>query len=256
MTRWFQFKIFAILIMTASAAAQWLPQRNGLPIDHSAGAWAIDASDAKHAVVSAWNGLFLTTNGGDLWRELVIPSAVMGDITDVTMPDSMHIWVGHTPGQIDASTDGGKNWTRQFRDSTATGMLEYIKCFDSMNGVAVGDAVSFGNIKSISMLNKTTGWVAGRIVDMKNKTQQFLGNTTDGGIHWIWEVNPDPSINYSLVAFIDTLTGFLSGSGGQLFKTTDAGNTWMKKQAPESFEDVQFTDANTGWAIGASGSEL
>lgn len=55
--------------------------------------------------------------------------------------------------------------------------------------------------------------------------------------------------------FIDDSTGWVVGSGGSIFKTTDGGSTWLVEQYqnyryPCNLFDVWFTDKNNGIAVG------
>lgn len=53
------------------------------------------------------------------------------------------------------------------------------------------------------------------------------------------------------VTFVDANKGWIVGSGGTIFATIDAGNSW--KQVPkfttDTIREVHFTDENTGWLL-------
>ncbi len=56
---------------------------------------------------------------------------------------------------------------------------------------------------------------------------------------------------------VDCMTGYAVGSTGDIFKTTDAGATWINVQNPaytDRLNRVHFpVNASTGWAVGESG---
>jgi len=58
------------------------------------------------------------------------------------------------------------------------------------------------------------------------------------------------------VHFPTSTVGYVVGSGGAIFKSTDAGDTWTEQTSPtaSTLYDVFFLDANNGWAVGAGGT--
>lgn len=102
--------------------------------------------------------------------------------------------------------------------------------------------------------------------------------TSDGGATWVVRDSAIPGYGKN-VYFVDQLNGWMVSSGGSYFyqtgpaswslallwgavsKTTDGGVTWQRMDPHTDqvtgpfldFEDVYFTDLNTGWIVGASG---
>ena len=60
------------------------------------------------------------------------------------------------------------------------------------------------------------------------------------------------------VYFLDTLKGFVAGTAGSLFKTTDGGQTWTKifTGIKNPIKKIYFADENTGRLIGENGMVL
>ncbi len=82
-------------------------------------------------------------------------------------------------------------------------------------------------------------------------------STGDGG----WEsVMPKPSARqWSAVQFIDDKTGWIIGNHCVIMKTTDGGKNWAPQgpRLPDKFMyDMDFTDKDHGWAVGAGMSSL
>ena len=57
--------------------------------------------------------------------------------------------------------------------------------------------------------------------------------------------------NLSKVEFVDSLTGWASGEGGTIVKTTDGGNSWIQQatNVQNNIQDLFILDKNNGWAI-------
>ena len=53
--------------------------------------------------------------------------------------------------------------------------------------------------------------------------------------------------------FPTSTVGYVVGGGGNIYKSTDAGDTWVQQTSPttNTLYDVFFLDANTGWAVGS-----
>jgi photosystem II stability/assembly factor-like uncharacterized protein len=53
------------------------------------------------------------------------------------------------------------------------------------------------------------------------------------------------------VTFVDASKGFIAGSGGTLFETSDGGETWKKRAnfTEDSLKQIWFSDASNGWLL-------
>lgn len=83
---------------------------------------------------------------------------------------------------------------------------------------------------------------------------KYLAKSTDGGITWK-QVVPD-SLNESFVNlyFVDANTGWVFGTGDFFLRTKDGGASWQKTQMSGVY-DGQFLDANNGYVtVSASGT--
>jgi photosystem II stability/assembly factor-like uncharacterized protein len=136
-------------------------------------------------------------------------------------------------GTILHTTDGGMTWTPQASGTTAT--LDDVYFVDATQGWAVG-----------GKNNDTPGVPSGIIL-----------HTTDGGTTWTTQ-HTTTGHRFWSVHFVDAATGWASGDFGMIAKTTDGGATWESQiiSAPDGslgpIKDVQFIDANRGWAIGSA----
>ena len=59
------------------------------------------------------------------------------------------------------------------------------------------------------------------------------------------------------VYFFDANTGWITGHGGAILKTTDGGSNWDRQSPiPMNLHSIYFVDADTGWAVGDVGAVL
>jgi photosystem II stability/assembly factor-like uncharacterized protein len=75
---------------------------------------------------------------------------------------------------------------------------------------------------------------------------------------WCWQ-NPRPTGNrVNAVFFLNATTGWRAGDSGEIFKTSDGGQTWVRQNSDinAAIYGIRFLDANTGWATGAYGAML
>ncbi len=81
--------------------------------------------------------------------------------------------------------------------------------------------------------------------------------TGAGSTGWCWQ-HPRPMRNpvYAM-HFRNASTGWAGGGGGEIFKTTDGGASWVRQRAggAEAILAIQFLDASRGWAL-TSGSAV
>lgn len=72
--------------------------------------------------------------------------------------------------------------------------------------------------------------------------------------NWEWQ-NPLPQGN-SLAGshFFNSTTGFMTGLGGTILKTTNSGETWVRKESGTLafLYSIHFISESVGWAAGDS----
>jgi photosystem II stability/assembly factor-like uncharacterized protein len=199
-----------------SLQAPWEDRRGNLPSGWGV-AWAMDACDMNTAVVALRTGIWQTTDAGHSWQSLGYPTSLYNLPSDVAMPDKYHIWVASDSGKIDFWLAANGTWHEQYHDTSVTTFMNYIEMFDTLNGIAMGDA-------------KGSGLPA-----------VFL-HTSDGGAH-LTSVN-DSSFGYfsgdlwRRLDFIRSSTGYFFESGQapqRIYKTTDVCAHWTALPLPAPF---------------------
>jgi len=223
-----KLKKYILVIVTINTLsypikAQWFEVTN-LPLDWRT--WVIDSYDSSITTGPYGNAaLYITTNGGASWNTVSRPSF----IDDISMIGSDKIWISNSIGEIWATKDGGNNWTLQFYDPQQTEFMNYIEMFDSLNGIAMGDAPS--DIKPALFLR-----------------------TTDGGEHWI-SMNKTSLIGlwsgdtWRWIDFVDINIGYFYSyreAPRKLYKTTDGGSSWVKLNENMGCEILKFYNENIG----------
>lgn len=99
-----------------------------------------------------------------------------------------------------------------------------------------------GAVNSIFPVNDLTCFAAGNSII----------RTTNGGANWSSQFGGIGEL-YS-VYFINTNTGWVTGAMGQIYKTTNSGNSWQTVGLPTSntYYSVYFLNDQTGWLAGSA----
>jgi photosystem II stability/assembly factor-like uncharacterized protein len=212
--------LFIILVFSNVTLAQWY--ETNMPFRWSTN--KIDAVDSLILTGPSYGGvLYITEDGGNSWKTSTLPS--LYDVKEIISPDK--IWFKNYE-EIWATKDGGVNWQLQFYDPNLTTFLNYIEMFDSLNGVAMGDAPT-------------------------QTTPTLFLRTTDGGENWI-------SMNHSLIGlwsgdvwrrvdFVDINVGYFYSYGQipeKLYKTTNGGIDWIVLSDSMECRVIKFYDEDLG----------
>ena len=82
-------------------------------------------------------------------------------------------------------------------------------------------------------------------------------SVTQTNAQWVLQ-NSTTTQNLLGVSFVDSLNGWVVGSGGIILHTTDAGNQWFRQQSSTTATllSTSFCDKQNGWATGHSGTIL
>lgn len=72
---------------------------------------------------------------------------------------------------------------------------------------------------------------------------------------WNYEYQKELGITFYGVHFPAQTAGYMVGSDGAIFKSTDGGGTWVQQTSPVTLAlfDVFFKNATEGWAVGDNG---
>lgn len=141
----FFFVFMGLLTAQAqSAQAHWKtsPQNSGATVQLR----GISAVSAKIAWASGARGTVLrTVDGGHHWEKLAVPGAEALDFRDIQAFDADHAWIlSIGPGEqsrIYGTTDGGKSWKMQFKNSDPRAFYDCFAFWDSKHAIVMSDSV-------------------------------------------------------------------------------------------------------------------
>jgi len=172
-------------------------------------AYGIHFFDHLTGVVTATAGsssdIYRTTNGGTNW--LVVYNEPDGTIINTF--SFLNENTGFATGGYKATfktTNKGLNWVRLSKDPMSS--------------------VQFSDLRGLKFIDANLGYACGQYVIPGPSTQYgtVFNKTTNGGISWQnVTVTPYPSYAFEDIQIPDGQNGFLFGSSGQVYKSTNAG---------------------------------
>ncbi len=255
------------IIMSDTTFPQWQLKKSNLP-DYWNFGITIDACNTSTAALAvrtksfsmpAQEHLFVTLDGGNNWYPRLIPE---NSVSHVSILSNEKIYYSSMTGKIYGTSDGGGNWWCGFDNPSLSTYMNYIKMFDELYGVAMGNGINSSSppvfLKTASSAagwysvnNQNIGSASGddwRRLSFVNKDIGYffssvnvipkLYKTTDGGYTWI-PLNPSNYIY--VVKFYNESYGLAysvqsNPPKGIIYKTTDGGNNW---------KEIEI--ATTGW---------
>jgi len=218
--------------------------------------WIVVTSSMSTTNISS---LFATNDGGATWSELPVDPQ-LGAVHWIDFVDAEVGWMvtgdseQAAPIHLLRTTDGGTTWA-EVSDP----------CIPDLH-----DAT-----RSVSFASPTTGWAMCTTWDGYVSSMHLFA-TTDGGQHWqkcvlppappvppspsghphgtnpATPVPPAPNPPPPPIFFLDAMHGWIGGQYGDMFMTTDGGETWQHITVlPQSYQpisDIQFWSAAQGLA--------
>jgi photosystem II stability/assembly factor-like uncharacterized protein len=226
----------------AQGGGQWVMQKSSVAVRLR----GVSAVSKQIAWASGDKGTYLhTSDGGATWLSGVVPGAEGLDFRDVDAFSAnvaylLSIGNGEN-SRIYKTTDGGRNWTLQFKNSNPKAFFDAMAFWDERNGIAVSDPVD------------------GHFVIIR---------TSDGGGTWK-QISPDhmPAALDGEGAFAASGTCIAVngskdvwfGTGGpraRVFHSADGGQSWEVAETPMTAGkaagvfSLLFLNAKQGVAVG------
>ncbi len=180
-----------------------------------------------------------------------LPS-LSGNLQDIHFVNSSTGWAAGS--SIYKTTNGGANWNLQLSEFANT-----IYFIDENTGMTGGNLLrrttngglnwqsnfSVANIMDITFTDSLTGWAVGSA-----SVTGSIFKSTDAGESWtlIFSSSTNSGGGFRAMHFLDNNTGWVTGSSGRTFKTTNSGINWVS-QPTGTFTnyDIFFADHLTGW---------
>lgn len=236
---------------------EWLFQMSG----SSRALRAVKLVNRSSGFVVGDSGTMLsTTNGGDTWAALSLPTTA--DLFGINFIDSVIGFVVGDGGTILQTNDGGATWLR--RNSGTLVRLSAVAFGDPLHVTAVGDggiilhtsnggvtwhvqaSGTTNNLSGVSFSSPTAGIAVG------DNATILLSN--DGGVTWNQQQGGLGSL--SGVVFLDSLHGYAIALDNLVLHTTNGGAAWFAGTEPPccgSLNAVSFTDVDVGTVVGSPG---
>ncbi|MBK9097714.1 MAG: T9SS type A sorting domain-containing protein [bacterium] len=164
----------------------------------------------------------------NFWEKLDSPTSTL--LNSLSFIDSVTGWVSGDSGLIFHTSNGGKDWQKQYEN-------------DSLN------------IVNIFFLDEQNGWASG-YSQYYEPYGTFILRTTDGGNHWNSEYLRLGEVIVHSFYFLDSLTGFAVGGPQVFHRTTDGGSNWNAVILDSSiasgipFITIKFFSSEYGYACG------
>ena len=207
---------------------------------------------------------------GKIWRGTAgVWSQVSGgsglNLNDIDMADAATGWACGYSGSIWRTTSGGRAWTAA--GPAGGGRWNAIWSADGDTALAAGGSIHFarttdgGATWSTTAANTTNepyglafaGALDGWLVTYGGD----IVHTSDGGATWTPQAS-GTTANLWAVAAVDAMTAVAVGEDGAILRTSDGGEHWGARPttAGSRLEDVTFSSASEGWAVGSSAGRI
>jgi photosystem II stability/assembly factor-like uncharacterized protein len=147
-------------------------------------------------------GEFTKCQSQDYW--LTTNSPTTRSLRSVQFLDSLTGWAAGDSGVVIHTTSAGQSWTSQ-------------------------DSNIESDIVDVFFLNENLGWaLAWNSFNPPFGT--IILKTTNGGSDWTAEQYPEDNIFMYVIRFLDSLDGWMGGSGGTIVSTTNGGTDWTPSE--------------------------
>lgn len=292
----FQLLFFALMICVSTAAAQWQKQT----LDTKASLRGLAVVNKNVIWASGTGGTFLRTiDGGKNWTVGGVPGAEKLDFRDVEAfgADTAYLLsIGEgESSRIYKTTDGGKTWKMQFKNTNPKAFFDAFAFWDEKHGIAMSDPVdgkyllhetqdgeTWTILDNAKMPNAKSGEAAfaasGTCLLTNGKTDVFLiSGGTDARVFRSdnrgksWSVFDTPITKGTAgsgifsIAMLDKSNGIIVGGNyekpnemnNNLALTNSSGRDWTLGKGLNGYRSgVTFVDKKTIVAVGSSGSDI
>jgi photosystem II stability/assembly factor-like uncharacterized protein len=197
--------------------------------------------------------VFITGDGGKTWTRVLgankNPELMGCQKTGLAFTTGTTGWItGNCPGLMPSlffyrTVNSGTSW-----DAVDLPVPQG-KTFDYFSRSEIGcgiPSLNYATARNLMLTLSCTNY-------NNNTNQSWLYASTDGGLTWSDYLLPTV---FGYIGMIDSLHGFFVGStqrdtvaGGEIYNTTDGGNTWLPIIPTNWGGAPDFVDGDNGWVI-------
>ncbi len=219
--------------------------------------------DTNVGYAAGENGMFYKTiDGGATWSSLGAGTAQ----TALTMfwRNANEGIITFTSGIIKKTNDGGQTW---ITCNTTNGPFDVtsIHMADSLNGIGTTTQADIVRTSNGGLLWDGDNNFGNQPLALAFNGAQngvFVGyygciqRSTDGGTSIIDVAAANNYYDYNKIKFIDANNGWCVGEGGNILRTTNAGQTWslLTPNIGSELLDLHFVNQNLGFVVGVNGT--
>jgi photosystem II stability/assembly factor-like uncharacterized protein len=235
-----------VAVCNIASGQSWVTQYSG-----GRNVLGIKAVNENFVWAGATSCAFFRTTDGNTWKDRVVTGATGVDFYSVAPIDQDTAYLagrassGASDGRIYKTTDGGQNWTQQYRNTKTGAAFFGIAFWDRDNGIAFSDPVE-GGFLIVTTANGGTTWEE---VPKANIPPPLAGEL--GGLRY----------NGAAMALEGTSNAWFGtsyASPDRIFRTRDKGRTWTVANTPFptggslgwGVRRIAFIDSLNGYAVG------
>ena len=253
-----------IILKTTNKGLNWIVQDNPAPGKYL---YSLHPVDSNVIYCVGWFATILkTTNGGENW--IAIQNGIQGQSKSYRATffhNSLTGWVAGTGDRIYKTTNGGISF-----DSILIpyNVLNDIHFKNSLTGIIAGDGATvlkttdggvtwyqsyivpgaYGDFRKVSVINNQYCFT---VEDAKRVFKSTNYGDSFDSIGYVTGADQPYSCRFSSLQ-----TGWVCGTFGQIFKSTDGGATWNYQYVNTTnigwLRSFWFHNDSTGWAVGGN----
>jgi len=213
-------------------------------------------TDNQVGYICADKYLAKSIDGGLTWNKFNLPDSLTGHYYNLFFLDSNNGWVV-TPDYIIKTINGGNTWHKNIHNpgingihdvqfvSTTIGFLAcYSGLFKSIDGGLTWTKMSnLLEVQGLFFFDDNTGWLT---------YPGYFRKTENGGAEFTTTKQLTTHNPQHIVQFTDPQHGWVTGTDGIIWGTTDGGNNWANLGLGWDLGDLHFFNNNIGIAFSNS----